>query len=119
ILAARNEAELAGVMGHEMAHVYMQHSMKAAKKESVPSAVVGILGGLLGAYGGPVGSLASLGIQVGAGAVFMKYSRADEAQADAVGAIIMYKAGYNPQAMADFFSMLEQQGGSGSGPQFL
>jgi hypothetical protein len=119
ILAARNEAELAGVMGHEMAHVYMQHSMKAAKKESVPSAVVGILGGLLGAYGGPVGSLASLGIQVGAGAVFMKYSRADEAQADAVGAIIMYKAGYNPQAMADFFSMLEQQGGGGGGPQFL
>jgi predicted Zn-dependent protease len=48
----------------------------------------------------------------------MKYSRADEAQADAVGAIIMYKAGYNPQAMADFFKMLEQQDSSG-GPQFL
>ena len=64
ILAARNEAELAGVMGHEMAHVYMQHSMKAVKKESVPSAVAGILGGLLGAYGGALGSLASLGVQM-------------------------------------------------------
>jgi Zn-dependent protease with chaperone function len=118
IAAARNEAELAGVLGHEMSHVYMQHSMKAAKKESVPSAVVGVLGGLLGAYGGALGSLASMGIQIGAGAVFMRYSRADEAQADAVGAIIMYKAGYDPKAMADFFKMLEQQGGS-SGPQFL
>jgi hypothetical protein len=59
-----------------------------------------------------------MGLQIGAGAVFMKYSRADEAQADAVGAIIMYKAGYNPQAMADFFRKLEQEGGS-AGPQFL
>ena len=57
-------------------------------------------------------------MQVGAGAIFMKYSREDEAQADAGGAIIMYKAGYNPKAMADFFQKLEQQGGSG-GPQFL
>jgi hypothetical protein len=118
IEAARSEAELAGVMGHEMAHVYMQHSAKAAKKQSVPGTIAGILGGVLGAYGGALGSLASMGIQIGAGAVFMKYSRNDEAQADAVGAIIMYKAGYDPQAMADFFKMLEQQGGA-SGPQFL
>ncbi len=117
ITAASNEAELAGVMAHEMSHVYMQHSMKAAKKEALPSALVGLLGGLLGAYGGAAGNLARLGIQIGAGAVMMKYSRADEAQADAVGAIIMYKAGYNPMAMADFFKKLEQQGGSG--PQFL
>ena len=48
----------------------------------------------------------------------MKYSRADEAQADAVGAIIMYKAGYDPRQMALFFETLEKQGGSG-GPQFL
>jgi outer membrane autotransporter protein len=49
--------------------------------------------------------------------VLLKYSRADEAQADAVGAIIMYKAGYNPQALADFFKRLEQQ--SGGNLQFL
>ena len=41
-----------------------------------------------------------------ANGVIMRYSRTDEAQADAVGAIIMYKAGYNPEAMADFFQML-------------
>lgn len=119
INAADNEAELVGVMAHEMSHIYMQHSMKAARSRSTPSALAGLLGGILGAYGGPIGSLASLGVQIGAGAVLMKYSRQDEAQADAVGAIIMYKAGYNPQAMADFFRKLEQQGGGSGGPQFL
>lgn len=48
----------------------------------------------------------------------MKYSRQDEAQADSLGAIILYKAGYDPRAMAEFFAKLEKQGG-GSGPQFL
>ena len=47
----------------------------------------------------------------------MKYSRKDEAQADAVGAVIMYKAGYNPMELANFFEILSKQGGSG--PQFL
>ena len=118
ITAAANEAELAGVMAHEMSHIYMQHSMKAANKQRA-SSIIGLLGGLVGAYGGALGSLANMGIQVGAGAVFMKYSRQDEAQADAVGAIILYKAGYDPQAMADFFQKLASQGGSGGGPSFL
>ena len=48
----------------------------------------------------------------------MRYSRGDEAQADSVGAIIMYKAGYNPRALADFFEKLAKQTGGG-GPQFL
>ena len=56
------------------------------------------------------GQLAQMGVQFGAGTVMMKFSRDDEAQADAVGAIILYKAGYNPQAMADFFKTLEDPG---------
>jgi beta-barrel assembly-enhancing protease len=116
IQAADNEAELAGVMAHEMSHVYMQHSAKRAGKTSVAEGILGVLGAVL--PGNAAGNLARLGIQVGAGTLIMKYSRADEAQADAVGAIIMYKADYNPKAMAEFFQKLEQQGGSG-GPQFL
>jgi len=115
ITAADNEAELVGVMAHEMSHVYMQHSAKQAPKQNFAQ-LLGALGTLLG--GGTLGTLAQLGIQLGAGTVLLKYSREDEAQADAVGAIIMYKAGYNPKAMADFFQKLEQQGGGG-GPQFL
>jgi Zn-dependent protease with chaperone function len=118
IAAAQDEAELAGVMAHEMAHVYMQHSAKQAGKTQTTAALAGLAGALIGALtGGAIGQLAQAGIQIGAQGVILKYSRSDEAQADAVGAIIMYKAGYNPQALADFFKTLEAEGGSG--PQFL
>ena len=114
INAAQNEAELAGVMAHEMSHVYMQHSAKQAPKQEWAN-VLGALGSLLG---GAAGDLAQMGIQLGAGTLLMRYSRRDEAQADAVGAIIMYKAGYDPRAMAQFFQNLEKLVGNG-GPQFL
>ena len=114
INAAANEAELAGVLSHEMSHVYMQHSAKQAPKQEWVN-ILGALGGLLG---GAAGDLAKMGIQFGAGTLLMKYSRADEAQADAVGAIIMYKADYNPRALAEFFQKLEKLMGNG-GAQFL
>jgi Zn-dependent protease with chaperone function len=118
ITAADNEAELAGVMAHEMSHVYMQHSAKQARQNVGPSIVAG-LGQILGQMiGGVGGAIASMGGQITGGMWSMKYSRTDEAQADAVGAIIMYKAGYNPMYMAQFFQKLEKEGGSG-GPQFL
>jgi beta-barrel assembly-enhancing protease len=116
IQAADNEAELAGVMAHEMSHVYMQHSAKQAPKAAVAQIIAGLAGAVLGTS--TAGSLARVGIQFGAGTLLMKYSRKDEAQADAVGAIIMYRAGYNPKAMADFFTKLEQKYGNG-GPQLL
>jgi Zn-dependent protease with chaperone function len=117
ITAAKNEAELAGVMSHEMAHVYMQHSAKQQDKSSLLSGLAGLAGAVAGAMGGAAGTLAQAGIQVGAGTLMLKYSRGDEAQADAVGAIIMWKAGLNPLALADFFETLAKQGGQG--PQFL
>ena len=119
INAAANEAQLAGVMAHEMAHVYMQHSAKQIQKSQTTSALAGILGAIVGARGGALGSLAQAGIQIGAGTLLLKYSRTDESQADAVGAMIMYRAGYNPQALADFFSRLAEESGSNGGPQFL
>jgi predicted Zn-dependent protease len=114
INAAENEAQLVGVLAHEMSHVYMQHSAKQLPKQEWAN-ILGALGGLLG---GAAGDLAQMGIQLGAGTILMKYSRGDEAQADAVGAIIMYKAGYDPRQMAEFFALLEKKVGNG-GPQFL
>ncbi len=117
ITTAGNEAELAGVMAHEMAHVYMQHSAKQMQKQTTPNIIAGlgqILGSMIGGIGG---AAASIGGQLGGGLLSMKFSRADEAQADAVGAMIMYRAGYDPRALASFFERLSEEGGSG--PQFL
>src|SRR5436305_8717329 len=60
IQAADNEAELAGVLAHEMSHVYMQHSAKQAPKQEWAN-IIGALGGLFG--GSAVGTLARMGIQ--------------------------------------------------------
>jgi predicted Zn-dependent protease len=116
ITAAANEAELAGVMGHEMSHVYMQHSAKQAGKAQTTAEIAGLAGAIFGGKG-VWGSLAQAGIHFGAQGLILKYSRTDEAQADAVGAIILYKAGYNPRALADFFQKLAAPGSAG--PQFL
>jgi len=119
ITATANEAQLAGVMAHEMSHVYMQHSAKQAAKAQTTGLVEEIAGAALGAtVGGTLAQLGEAGIQVTAQGVMLKYSRTDESQADAVGAVILYKADYNPQAMADFFKTLESQT-RGAPPQWL
>jgi Zn-dependent protease with chaperone function len=117
LTSARTEAELAGVMGHEMAHVYMQHSAKQAGKAQTTGMLAGlasaVLGGTVGSrMGGLVGQLGQMGIQMTAEGMMMKYSRGDETQADSVGAVILYKAGYNPQSMVDFFKTMGAQAGA-------
>ncbi|MCI0349487.1 MAG: M48 family metalloprotease [Acidobacteriales bacterium] len=116
ITSADNEAELAGVMAHEISHIYMRHSTRQASKQMIAQVPAAILGGILGQ--GVGGQLARLGLQFGLGSVFMKYSRDAESEADRVGAKIMYEAGYDPQGMVSFFQKLEEEGGS-RGPEFL
>jgi len=119
-IQAGSEAELAGVMGHEIAHVVMRHSTRQASRQAKASVPLAILSGVLGAsVGGWAGSLAHMGISIGAGGVFTKYSRDAETEADMVGAQIIYDAGYNPNAMVTFFQKLQAQQGSGGGPSFL
>ncbi len=119
-IAAANEAELAGVMGHEISHVVMRHSTRQASRQTKAAIPLAILSGVLGAsVGGWAGSLAQMGISIGAGSVFTKYSRDAETEADMVGAQIIYDAGYNPQAMVTFFEKLKAQQGGKTGPSFL
>src|SRR4051812_29800190 len=116
IVSADNEAQLAGVMAHEMSHVRLRHGTTNASKSGMLETLGGVLGGVLG--NGAAGSLAKLGTQIGVGSVLLKFSRDYEKEADLLGTDLMYDTGYNPQAMADFFKKLDASGGA-RGPQFL
>lgn len=115
ICAAKNEAQLAGVMAHEESHVALRHSTSMASKKEAASLPLAILGGI---FNSGAGRLAALGAQMAVGGVFLKYSRDMESQADALGAQVMNAAGYDPRQMAQFFENLESQPGS-STVQFL
>jgi hypothetical protein len=118
IKAADNEAQLAGVMAHEIAHVALRHGTHQASKANAVQLPAMILGGILGGDGGMLGQLAQLGIGLGANSLLLKYSRDAERDADRLGARMMAQAGYNPLEMARFFEKLQAQGGRG-GPAFL
>jgi Zn-dependent protease with chaperone function len=109
--AARNEAELAGVLAHEMSHVALRHGTNQASKAYLAQSGLGILGGLLGKSSGSTSKIVSAIGGVGLNAVFLKYSRDDEREADRLGAEIMAKAGYDPVAMATFFELLKTEQG--------
>jgi len=116
ILAADNEAQLAGVMAHELSHVALRHGTNQASKAQllqIPAAIMGA-----STSGSLLGQLTSLGIGLGFNSVLLKFSRSAESQADLNGAQLMAGAGYNPVEMARFFEKLESQGGH-AGPQFL
>ena len=118
IEAARSEAEVAGVMGHELAHVILRHGTAQATKGQ-KFQIGAIAGQVLGAIiGGRTGAVVSQGSQVGLGTWFLKYSREYEREADLLGAQLMARAGYDPRAMASMFQTIERQGGGG-GPEFL
>ena len=114
--AAENEAQLAGVMAHEIGHVALRHGTNQASKANLIQLPAMIAGGLAG--DGILGQLAQVGIGLGANSVLLKYSRDAEKQADALGAQLMAQAGYNPLEMARFFEKLAAEGGS-RGPVFL
>lgn len=120
IQAADDEAQLAGVMAHEISHVVLQHSVCNMEKQQK----VGLLAGLgqlaagIALGGGALGGLAQQGIGIGAGLGFLKMSRGAEKEADLEGAGILYSAGYDPRAMPQFFEIIEGKYGQG-GSQFL
>jgi len=118
IAAADNEAQVAGVMAHEVAHVALRHSTNQASKAKAFQIPLVLAGGLLQDKGGILPALAELGVGFGLNSVFMKYSRDAEKQADLLGAQMMAQVGYDPVEMARFFEKLEAEGGSRT-PQFF
>ena len=110
--AVRNEGELAGVMAHEISHVALRHGTNQASKAYLAQAGLGILGGILGGGGGSSTAqiLQAVG-GLGMNALFLKFSRTAETQADILGTQIMARAGYDPQAMATMFQLLNSKQG--------
>jgi Zn-dependent protease with chaperone function len=99
---ADDEAQLAGVMAHEISHVALRHGTNQATRQEMSSGLFGILGGVVG--GGSVSAITSqLGGGGIAGSVLVKYTRNSETQADILGTQILYDSGYDPRAMAQFF----------------
>jgi len=111
---ASNESELAAVMGHEIEHVVLRHSVKQMEQMQGANVGAALLCTLTAVCNNGLGQAA---IQVGGTAVFAKFSRSDEVQADEGGFQNVIHAGINPTGMLTFFEKLlaeEQQSGSSS-----
>lgn len=103
ILKADNEAELAGVMAHEIAHVAARHATKQATRGDIINyASIGLI--FIGGWAGyAVQQAAALAVPVG----MMKFSRGMESEADHLGLEYVDRAGYDPLALVDFFEKLQ------------
>ncbi len=105
ILAADNEAEIAGVMAHEIAHVTARHGVEQASKGtllqylSIPLIFVGGVPGMI------VQNLANIAVPL----TYLKFSRGAEEEADYLGLQYMWAAGYDPIAMLTFFEKLKSK----------
>jgi predicted Zn-dependent protease len=116
IKTSDSEAELAGVLAHEISHVVLRHGTNRMSKANVierPALIIGLLNSFT-----LLGRLVNVGLGIGLNGVFLKNSREDESEADLLGTHIMSEAGYDPVALARFFEKLQAHGGPGV-PEFL
>jgi predicted Zn-dependent protease len=112
-----NEAELMGILGHEMGHVAARHSISQQSKQQLGQLL--LIGGMIAApkYA-QYAEYAMQGMQL----LFLKFSRDDERQADALGVEYSSKIGYDAHKMADFFKVLQKMSlaeGQSGVPTFL
>ena len=100
--AAAEEAEVAGVMAHELSRVLLRHGTANASKAQNPWLQLGQIAGAVGGavVGGELGGDIAEGTQFGLGTLLLRYSRDYEKQADLLGAQIMARAGDDPRALA-------------------
>jgi predicted Zn-dependent protease len=112
-----SEAELAGVLGHEIGHVTARHSVGRMSTQQLAQLGLAIGAALRPDLEGLAG-VAGVGLQV----AFLKYGRDDERQADDLGVRYMLRGNYDPREMPQVFDMLDrvtQDAGGGGTPEWL
>jgi len=107
--AAKNEAELASVIAHEIGHIVAKHSVKQMRQQALTQ-------GLLTAAGLDQSAAVQIGVQL---ALSLPHSRADELEADQLGLDNITRACYNPSGMVNFMRTLEQASGGSNVPTFI
>lgn len=112
-----NEAQLAGVLGHEIGHVMARHVAERIGQSQAAQAGVGIAGIFLGNTEG--GAAAGQVLSQGAGLWLLKYSRDQEREADMLGVRYMVKAGYNPIGQRQVMEVLQKASTGGGQPEML
>ena len=119
IEAADSEAQLAGVMAHELSHVALRHGTNQATKAQYAQLGAGIMGAAGSLFGGAAGAAAAGAGNLTFGSVLLHYSRGAETQADVMGTQVLYDSGYDPRAMAAFFENLNASAESKGPPEFF
>jgi predicted Zn-dependent protease len=114
----KNEAQLAGVLGHEVGHVVGRHSAEHVAKAQFTQILVGAAGVAASDDRGDGQRAAAVAAMVGS-LVNMKFSRGDESEADAFGVKYMSQSGYDPRAMIELMRILKEASGPSRQPEFL
>lgn len=119
ITSAKNEAQLASVMAHEVGHVALRHGTNRVSKAYLFQIPAMLAGGMLQKKGGMAAMMSQLGIGLGLNSLFMKYSRKAEKDSDILGVRMLSDVGYEPMEMSRFFGILEESYGGKAPPQFF
>jgi predicted Zn-dependent protease len=107
IETAETEAQLAGVIGHEIAHISLRHAADQLTRSTVANLGLGLLGAMLGNDGGAAAARLAAGVL--AGGIFLKFSRDDEREADRAGLEMLTRAGWDGRGMEEMFRVLQRE----------
>lgn len=109
---AKNQNQLAAVLGHEIAHVTEEHSLERANTQALGGTAIDLTGAV---FGQNIGTAVGLGAQLG---LFLPFGRRDESEADIVGLKFMAGAGFDPRQSVELWKNMEQENSAGP-PEFL